>query len=101
MLTGVHTHYGSPCLTTDTISQTVLFPNLFDKPLLARSDQSHTRSDGGAVLPRATEKVYGLMAGFVRCVDSADREPESRRRARSTAASPAPGLGAHRGSVAP
>ena len=55
-------------MTTDTISQTVLFPNLFDKPLLAQFDQPHTSSDGGAVLLKAAEKVYGLVAGFVRCL---------------------------------
>ena len=55
-------------MTTDTISQTVLFPNLFDKPLQARFDQPHTSSDGGAVLLKAAEKVYGLVAGFVRCL---------------------------------
>ena len=55
-------------MTADTISQTVLFPNLFDKPLLAQFDQPHTSSDGGAVLLKAAEKVYGLVAGFVRCL---------------------------------
>ena len=55
-------------MTSDTRSQTVLFPDLFDKPLLARFDQPHTSSDGGAVLLKAAEKVYGLVAGFVRCL---------------------------------
>ena len=55
-------------MTTDTISQTVLFPNLFDKPLLAQFDQPHTSSDGGAVLLKAAETGYGLVAGFVRCL---------------------------------
>ena len=49
-------------------SQTVLFPNLFDKLLLARFDQPHTSSDGGAVLLNAAEKVYGPVAGFVHCL---------------------------------
>ena len=55
-------------MTSDTRSQTVLFPDLFDNPLLARFDQPHTSSDGGAVLLKAAEKVYGLVAGFVRCL---------------------------------
>ena len=55
-------------MTAKTIPQTVLFPDLFDKPLLARFDQPHTSSDGGAVLLKAAEKVYGLVAGFVRCL---------------------------------
>ena len=55
-------------MTTDTVSQPVLFPNLFDEPLHARFDQPHTSSDGGAALLKAAEKVYGLVAGFVRCL---------------------------------
>ena len=57
---GVHKHlhhHGGPYVTTDTISQTVLFPDLFDKVLVARFDQPHTSSDGGAVLLKAAEKV--------------------------------------------
>ena len=50
-------------MTTDTISQTVLFPDLFDKPLLARFDQPHTSSDGGAVLLKAAEKCTGWWPG--------------------------------------
>ena len=44
----------------DTVSQTVLFPDLFDKPLVARFDQQHASSDGGAVLLKAAERQYGL-----------------------------------------
>ena len=29
-------HHGGPCVTTDTVPQTVLFPDLFDKPLFAK-----------------------------------------------------------------
>ena len=34
------------------MTQCVLFPELFDTPLGAEFDQSHTSSDGGAVLLR-------------------------------------------------
>ena len=34
----------------DTIPQTVLFPDLFDRPLVATFDQPQASSDGGAVL---------------------------------------------------
>ncbi len=62
-------HHGGACVTSDERSRTVLFPDdLFDAPLLARFEQSHTSSDGGAVLLKAAEKVYGLVAGFLRCL---------------------------------
>ena len=43
-------------MTSDTISQTVPFPNLFDKPLLGRLDRPHG-SDGGAALLNAARDV--------------------------------------------
>ncbi len=46
-------------MTSDTIPQTVLFPDLFDKPLTAAYDQERTSSDGGAVLLKTVEQVYG------------------------------------------
>ena len=52
----------------DTIAQTVLFPDLFAKPLVATFDQPHASSDGGAVLLRAAERPYDLIAGFARAV---------------------------------
>jgi Transposase DDE domain group 1 len=61
-------------LTTPTIPQTVLFPDLFDRPLVATFDQQHASSDGGAVLLKAAERRYGLIDGFARCVVD-DRQP--------------------------
>ena len=55
-------------MTISTIPQTVLFPDLFDKPLVATFDRRHASSDGGAVLLKAAERVYGLVAGFARCL---------------------------------
>ena len=55
-------------MTTPTIPQTVLFPDLFDKPIVATFDRQHASSDGGAVLLKAAERVYGLVAGFARCL---------------------------------
>ena len=45
-------------MTPHTIPQTVLFPDLFDKPLVATFNQEHASSDGGAVLLKAAERVY-------------------------------------------
>ena len=47
-------------MTPHTIPQTVLFPDLFDKPLVATFNQEHASSDGGAVLLKAAERVYSM-----------------------------------------
>ena len=57
-----------------TIPQTVLFPDLFNKPLVATFDQPHASSDGGAILLKAAEARYGLIDGFARCLVD-DRQP--------------------------
>ena len=61
-------------MSTDTIPQTVLFPDLLDKPLVATFDQPHASSDGGAILLKAAEARYGLIDGFARCLVD-DRQP--------------------------
>lgn len=55
-------------MNDDTVAQTVLFPNLFNKPLVATFDQPHASSDGGAILLKAAEARYGLIDGFARCL---------------------------------
>lgn len=57
-----------------TIAQTVLFPDLFDKPLVATFDQSHASADGGAVLLPAAERRYGLVDRLAGCLVD-DRQP--------------------------
>ena len=61
-------------MNDDTIAQTVLFPDLFTKPLVATFDQPHASSDGGAILLKAAEARYGLIDGFARCLVE-DRQP--------------------------
>ena len=39
-------------LNEPTITQTVLFPDLADRPLISTFDQPHASSDGGAILLR-------------------------------------------------
>ncbi len=60
--------HGGFRLRDDTIPQTVLFPDLFNKPLVATFDQPHASSDGGAILLKAAEARYGLIDGFARCL---------------------------------
>jgi hypothetical protein len=55
-------------LNDETIPQPVLFPDLFDRPVVATFDQPHASSDGGAVLLAAAERRYDLIAGFARCL---------------------------------
>ena len=57
-----------------TIPHTVLFPDLFDRPLTATFDQPHASSDGGAILLKAADRRYGLIDGFARCLVD-DRAP--------------------------
>ena len=55
-------------MTPHTIPQTVLFPDLFGKPLVATFNQEHASSDGDAVLLKAVERVYGLVKALARCL---------------------------------
>ncbi len=55
-------------MTDDTIPQTVLFSDLFDKPLVATFDQPDASSDGGAILLKAADARYGLIDGFARAL---------------------------------
>src|SRR5438093_1527978 len=60
--------HGGFRLRDDTIPQTVLFPDLFNTPLVATFDQPHASSDGGAILLKAAEARYGLIDGFAECL---------------------------------
>ena len=64
----------------DTVPQTVLFPDLFDTPLVATFDQPHASSDGGAVLLKAAEARYDVIDGVARCLVD-DRQPGKVRHA--------------------
>jgi hypothetical protein len=55
-------------LRNDTIPRTVLFPDLFNKPVIATFDQPDASSDGGAVLLKAADARYGLIGGLAQCL---------------------------------
>lgn len=61
-----------------TITQTVLFADLTDRPLVATFDQPHASSDGGAILLQAADRQLGLLAALTATV------PEGRDPARVT-----------------
>ena len=48
--------------------QTVLFPTLFDKPLVATFDTPHQSSDGGAILLKAIDDDLNLTARLAACL---------------------------------
>ncbi len=55
-------------MTDETIPQTVLFPDLFDRPVVATFDQAHASSDGGAVLLKAADARLGVTAALAQCL---------------------------------
>jgi hypothetical protein len=56
--------------------QTVFFPDLFGKPLVAAFDTPQMRSDGGAILLKAVDEQLGLTARLAACI------PERRQAAK-------------------
>jgi hypothetical protein len=58
-------------LNDSTIAQTVLFPDLADRPLVATFDQPHASSDGGAILLQAADRHLGLLAALAATVPDA------------------------------
>ena len=62
-------------MNDDTITQSVLFPDLVAKPLVATFDQALASSDGGAVLLRAADQRLQLTARIAACLSEA-RDPD-------------------------
>ena len=55
-------------MSDDITRQTVLFPNLFRRPVVAKFDQRHGSSDGGAILLKACDERLGLTQLLTDCV---------------------------------
>lgn len=60
----------------DSTRQSVLFPKLFSKSLLARFDEQHGSSDGGAILLKACDATLGLSQRLASCL--VDRRQEGK-----------------------
>lgn len=58
----------------DPTTQSVIFPELFSKPVVAQFNQHHGSSDGGAVLLKAADERLRLTACLAECIDDR-REP--------------------------
>lgn len=52
----------------DSSTQSVLFPDLIDRSLVAMFDRPHASSDGGAVLLKAADQRLGLMTALTSCL---------------------------------
>jgi hypothetical protein len=50
-------------MSDDSTTQYLLFPESFRKPIVAQLDQHEGSSDGGALLLKAADRHYGLVAG--------------------------------------
>ncbi|MBZ5628527.1 MAG: transposase [Acidobacteriia bacterium] len=55
-------------MNDDNTTQCLLFPNMFSKRVVARFDQRQGSSDGGALLRKAADRRYGLMACLTSCL---------------------------------
>jgi len=61
-------------LTTEDTTQSVLFPELFLKPVLAEFDQPDSSSDGGAVLLKGVDSKLSLTERLAGCLND-PRQP--------------------------
>lgn len=57
-----------PFVKPDFTAQTVLFPDLISKPVVAAFDQAHSSSDGGALLLQAIDERLGLSEQLADCL---------------------------------
>ena len=53
----------------DSTRQSVLFSDFFDKPIIAKFDQEHASSDGGAILLQACDRRLGLTEALIGAMD--------------------------------
>ena len=53
----------------DSTRQSVLFSDLFGKPVVAKFDQQHASSDGGAILLQACDRRVGLTEALIGATD--------------------------------
>jgi hypothetical protein len=61
-------------LNEHTTTDCLLFPDIFDRPVVAKFDQQQGSSDGGAILLKAAERRLGLTSALAACMRD-DREP--------------------------
>ena len=57
-------------MAKDTTRQSVLFPDLFRRPVVVKFDQRHGSSDGGAILLKARDERLGLTERLAGCISN-------------------------------
>ena len=57
-----------------TTTDCLLFPDILDRPVVAKFDQRQGSSDGGAILLKAAERRLGLVSALTACLRD-DRQP--------------------------
>ncbi len=55
-------------MSEDSTTQCLLFPGICRKPVVAQFDQREGSSDGGALLLKAADRHYDLVAGLASCL---------------------------------
>jgi Transposase DDE domain group 1 len=58
-------------LSEHTTTDCLLFPDIFDRPVVAKFDQRQGSSDGGAILLQAAERRLGLTSALAGCLRDA------------------------------
>ncbi|MHC4223068.1 MAG: IS1380 family transposase [Planctomycetota bacterium] len=56
-------------MSQDSTAQTVLFPEIFSKAVVAKFDQENGSSDGGALLLKAVDEELGLSERLAACIE--------------------------------
>ena len=56
-------------MNDDSTRQSVLFSDLLDKPVIAKFDQEHASSDGGAILLQACDRRLGLTDALIGAIE--------------------------------
>ena len=55
-------------MSEHTTTDCLLFPDIFDRPVIAKFDQRQGSSDGGAILLQAAERRLGLTSALAGCL---------------------------------
>jgi len=61
-------------LTEHTTTECLLFPDIFERPVIAKFDQRQGSSDGGAILLKAADRRLGLTSALAACLRE-ERQP--------------------------
>ena len=61
-------------MSEHTTTYCLLFPDVFDRPVVAKFDEQQGSSDGGAILLKAADRRLGLTAALVACLED-ERQP--------------------------